>query len=104
MGGAIVSPRASNRERIARERKTSRYHIANLATPLYHGNDKGVMVLTEKLICDCGYNSFSPESMEEVLFCYNDIMMVHQKVVAGWINSCSGRSGPSIELSRRRPS
>ena len=34
MGGAIVSPRASDHERIARERKTSRYDIANLASML----------------------------------------------------------------------
>ena len=77
MGGTIVSPRASDQKRIAWERKTSRYSIVNLATPHYHGGDKGVMVLMEKFICDCGYNSFSPESTEEVLFCYNDIMMVH---------------------------
>jgi hypothetical protein len=55
------------------------------------------MVLTEKFICNCGYNSFSPESTKEVLFCYNDIMMVHQKVIAGWVNSRSGWSGPSVE-------
>ncbi len=96
-GVPIVSPRASDRERIARERKTSRYDIANLATTRYHGDEAGVLVLTEKFICNCGYNSFSLESTEEVLFCYNDIMMVHQKVVAGWVNSCSGRSGPSVE-------
>ena len=97
MGGPIVSPHASARERIAWERKTSRYDIANLATTRYHGNEAGVSILMEKFICDCGYNSFSPESTEEVLFCYNDIMMVHRKVVAGWVNSCSGRSGPSVE-------
>jgi hypothetical protein len=97
MGGHIVSPHDSDHERIAWERKTSRYDIVNLATPRYHGNDKGVMVLSEKFICNCGYNSFSPESMEEVLFCYNDIMMVHQKVIAGWVNSCSGQSSPSVK-------
>jgi hypothetical protein len=103
MGGAIVSPRASDRERIAREQKTSRYDIANLATTRYHGDEAGVLVLTEKFICDCRYNSFSPESTEEVLFCYNDIMMVHQKVVAGWVNSHSGRSGPSVEYPGEGP-
>ena len=96
-GGAIVSPRASDCKRIAREWKTSHYDIAHLASPRYHGNDEGVMVLTEKFICNCGYNSFSPESMEEVLFCYNDIMMVHRKVIASWVNSCSGWSGPSVK-------
>jgi hypothetical protein len=55
------------------------------------------MVLTEKFICDCGYNSFSPESTEEDLFCYDDIMMVHRKVIAGWISPRSGRSGPSVD-------
>lgn len=65
--------------------------------PCYHGDDEGVMVLTEKFICDCGYNSFSPESTEEDLFCYDDIMMVHRKVIAGWISPRSGRSGPSVD-------
>ena len=97
MEGPIVSPCASNRERIAWEQKTSHYDIANFATPCYHGNEASVSVLMEKFICDCRYNSFSPESTKEVLFCYNDIMMVHRKVVAGWVNSHSGESGPSVE-------
>ena len=45
MGGAIVSSRASDRERIAQEQKTSHYNIANLATPRYHGDEAGVLVL-----------------------------------------------------------
>ena len=97
MGGPIVSPSASNRECIAQDPKTSRYNITNLATPLSHSDEAGVTFLMEKFICNCGYTSFSPESTEEVLFCCNEIMMVHRKVVAGWINSCSGRSRPSIE-------
>ena len=56
--------------------------------------------MDELTICflhECGYNSFSPEAPEDVLLCYGDIQLVHRKVVAGWMNSRSGRSGPPVE-------
>ncbi len=46
LGGAIISPRASNRERLAQTLKTSRYDMATLATTKYHGGEDGIQFLT----------------------------------------------------------
>ncbi len=97
LGGAIVSPRASDRECFAWDLKLSRYDIALLATANYHGREDGVQMLTEQHIHDCGYSSILPKSPKDVLICYRDLIMLHRKVVNGWIIFCTGRSGPSVE-------
>ncbi len=51
----------------------------------------------EQYIHDCGYTSLLPESPEDILICYWDIIMIHQKVIDGWVNHRSGRLSPSIE-------
>ncbi len=97
LGGPIVSPRASNRERLARELKASRYNLALLAHSKYHGGKDGVPTLTIEFIHECGYNSFLPEDADDVIICYNDVILVHRKVVTGWYNHRTGRSGPLVE-------
>jgi hypothetical protein len=97
LGGPIISPRACDRERLARDLKISRYDIASLATPKYHGKEDGVQMLTEQFIHDCGYTSLSPESPEVILICYRDIIMLHRKVMDGWVHFRTGRTGPSVE-------
>ncbi len=97
LGGPIISPHASDREQLARTLKTSRYDIATLATSKYHGKEDGVRVLTELYIHDCRYTSFLLESPEDILICYWDIIMIHQKVVDDWVNHRSGWSSPSVE-------
>jgi len=97
LGRPIISPRASDRKQLARDLKISRYDIASLATANYHGNEDGVQMLTEQYIHDCGYTSLSPESPEDVLICYRDIIMLHRKVIDGWVNHRTGRTGPSME-------
>jgi hypothetical protein len=72
LGGSIVSPRASDYERLARDLKLSRYDIASLATANYHGKEDGVQMLTEQFIHDCGYSSLSPKSPKDILICYRD--------------------------------
>jgi len=96
-GGPILSPRASDRERLARSLKTSRFDLAALAHSDYHGGYDGVLALTIGFIHECGYDSISVEASEDVLLCYNDIILVHRKVVAGWTNYRTGRSGPTVE-------
>jgi hypothetical protein len=96
-GGPIRSPRASDRERLARSLKTSRFDLAALAHSDYHGGSDGVSALTIGFIHECGYDSISVEASEDVLLCYNDIILVHRKVVAGWTNYRTGRSGPTVE-------
>jgi hypothetical protein len=90
LGGPIVSPCTSNRKRLARLLKTIRYNVATLATLKYHSGETGIQVLTEHYIHECGYTSLLPESPEDILICYWDIIMIHRKVVDGWVNPCSG--------------
>jgi hypothetical protein len=97
LGGPIISPHDSNCKQLAWTFKTSRYDIAMLATPKYHCKEDGIQILTEQYNHNCGYSSLLPESPEDILICYWDIIMIHQKVIDGWVNHCSGRSGPSIE-------
>jgi hypothetical protein len=97
LGGAIVSPRTSDRERLARDLKLSRYDIASLAIANYHGKEDGVQMLMEQFIHNCGYSSLLPESPKDILICYRDIIMVHHKVINGWVNYRTGRSSPSVE-------
>ena len=93
----IISPRVNDREKIARDRQLSIFDIPGLAHDLYHGGSDGVKELTIKFLHECGYNSFAPEAPEDVLLCYRDIQLVHRKVMSGWFNSRSGRSGPPLE-------
>ena len=96
-GGPIVSPRASDREQLAPDLKTSRFDMATLAHSKYHGGTTGKSELTLDFIHECGYDSITVKAPEDILICYNDIILVHRKVVAGWTNSRTGRSGPTVE-------
>ena len=95
----ITSPRVGDREQYAQDRQLSRFDITGLATKDYHGGFDGVDDLTIPFLHECGYNSFAPEpeAPEDVLICYRDIQLVHCKVLTGWENTRSGRSGPPIE-------
>ena len=96
-GSPIVSPRASNRERLACVLKTSHFDKAMLAHSKYHGGTDGLAELTINFIHERGYEPITVEAPEDNLICYNDIILVHQKVVAGWTNFRTGRSGPTVE-------
>ena len=82
-GGLIISPRASNCKRLARELRTSRFDMATLAHSDYHGGTDGKPNLTIGFIHECGYDSISVEASKDTLLCYNDIILVHWKVVTG---------------------
>jgi hypothetical protein len=71
--------------------------MATLATTKYHGGEDGIQFLMEQYIHNCGYTSLFPESPEDIVICYRDIIMIHRKVVDGWFNHHSGWSGPSVE-------
>jgi hypothetical protein len=96
-GGCIASPRLSDKEQQVRQRQLSIFDIAGLASPLYHGDVDGVPELSVSFIHACGYQSFSPETPNDVLLCYRDIQQLHKKVRQGWYNPRTHLSGPSIE-------
>ena len=96
-GGPIVSPRASDRKRLARVLKTSQFDMATMAHSKYHGGPDGLAELTINFMHDCGYDSITVEAPKDILICYNDIILVHREVVAGWMIFRTGRSGPTVE-------
>jgi hypothetical protein len=97
LGRQVESPRPSDKERQARNRKTSIYNVAGLASLAYHGNHYGVETLDIPFIHMCGYQSISTALAEDVLLCYRNIQQVHRKVRQGWMNPRTHVSGPSVE-------
>ncbi len=96
-GGPIISLHASDCNRLTRELRTSRYDLATLAHSWYHGGVDGMLELTIKFIHECGNNSLTTKAPKDVLIYYNDIVLVHRKVITGWTNYHTGRSGPLVE-------
>ena len=77
--------------------KTSCNDMAALAHSEYHGGPDGETELTIEFIHECGYDSISVDPPEDILISYNNIILAHWKVVTGWMNYRTGRSGPIVE-------
>jgi hypothetical protein len=95
-GGSIVSPRHSNRAMHARTLGASRFDIIKLATKEYHVSMDGVSTLSEKLIQECGYRTVKA-TVEDVVVCFNDIIMVHHRMRKLWYNSFAHTMGPQVD-------
>jgi hypothetical protein len=91
VGGAIVSPRHSNREMYARTLGASCFDIIHLATKEYHVGMDGIDTLTEENIQACGYAPIKA-SIKDVVVCYNDIILIHNKV-SGYAHTL----GPQVD-------
>ncbi len=53
--------------------------------------------MTLSFIHACGYQSFTTESTDNVLPCYNSIQLLHKKIWQAWFNPRTLQSGPSVE-------
>jgi hypothetical protein len=53
--------------------------MATLAHSQYHGGPDGVTELTIEFIHECGYDSISVDAPEDILICYNDIILVQSE-------------------------
>lgn len=69
-----------------------------LATEDYHVGMDGCATLTEDVLQDCGYAHIKA-SVEDVVVCYNDIILVHNKVQELWYNAYAHTSGPQVTRS-----
>ena len=96
MGGPIISPRHSDRAFHARALGASRFDVIRLATEDYHIGMDGCDTLTEEILQDCGYSHIKA-SIEDVVVCYNDIILVHNKVRELWYNAYAHTSGPQVD-------
>ena len=95
IGGPIISPRHSDRAMHARTLGASRFDVMKLASAEYHSGMDGVEDLSEKFIQDCGYGIVKA-TVEDVVVCFNDIIMVHRKVRDLWHNSYAHTLGPQV--------
>ena len=60
-----------------------------------HAGMDGVDVLTECFIQDCGYGIVKA-TVEDVVVCFNDIIMIHRKVRDLWHNNYAHTMGPQV--------
>jgi hypothetical protein len=97
MGGQIMSPRSTDKERQARLLKLSCHDVAGLACNEYHSGPAGINELTLKFIHACGYQTFPMEDADDVLSCYSHIQLLHKKVRQAWFNPPTLQSGPSVD-------
>jgi hypothetical protein len=92
VGGPIVSPCHSNRAMHAQTLGASRFNIIKLATKEYHVGMDGILTLSKKLIQECGYGTIKA-TVEDIVVCFNDIIMVHHRVRELWYNSFAHTMG-----------
>jgi hypothetical protein len=56
----------------------------------------GVTVLTDDLLEARGFAQVT-RNVEDVMVCYNDIILAHRKIVELWYNAFSHTSGPQVD-------
>jgi hypothetical protein len=86
VGGPIVSPRHRDRAMHTHTLGASCFDVIRLATKEYHVGMDGIATLTEADIQDCGYGQVKATA-EDVVVCYNNIILAHRKVCELWFNS-----------------
>jgi hypothetical protein len=96
VGGPIISPPHCNRAMHARTLGASCFDVIRLATKDYHGGMDGVVNLTEEAIWACGYGQVKATA-EDVIVCYNDIILAHCKVSELWHNGYAHTFGPQVD-------
>jgi hypothetical protein len=96
VGGPIISPPHCDRAMHARTLGASCFDIIQLATKDYHGGMDGVVNLTEEDIRACGYGQVKAIA-EDVVVCYNDIILAHRKVSELWHNGYAHTFGPQVD-------
>ena len=96
-GGRIKTPRSFDPARRAREMKTNRFDLAGLADAGYHVGVDGVDDLDERIISNCGYQSFHVDHPADILLCFQEIVNLHKIVVRTWTNTRTHFSGLVVE-------
>jgi len=71
------------------------FDVMKLSSAEYHYGMDGVDVLNESFIQDCGYGIVKA-TMEDVVVCFDDIIVVHHKVRKLWHNNYAHTMGPQV--------
>ena len=85
----------------ARSLGASRFDVIRLVTPEYHVDMDGCESLTEDVLRECGYAQIKA-CVEDVVVCYNDIIMGHHKIRDLWYNPSAHTSGPQVDKILRK--
>jgi len=80
VGVSLISPRHRDRDLRARTLGASRFDVVRLACSEYHIGMDGVTVLTDNLLAARGFAQVTA-NVEDVMVCYNDIILAHRKIV-----------------------
>ena len=67
-----------------------------LACPEYHIGMDGITLLTEEILEARGFSQVTG-NIEDVVMCYNDIILGHAKITELWYNSYNHTSGPQVD-------
>ncbi len=78
----------------ARTTGVSRFDVERLATPEYHGGTNGVTTLDVAYLGRCGLNTIS---MDDIMTCYNDIILAHHCIQECWLNPHTNTYGPQVD-------
>jgi hypothetical protein len=96
VGEPIISPRHGDRTIQARSLGASRFDVFCLVNNDYHIGMDGCDTLTEEVLQDCGYAHIKA-SIKDVVVCFNDIILVHNKVRELWYKAYTHTSGPQVD-------
>jgi hypothetical protein len=89
-GRPVLSP-WENKDRTS---GVSRFDVERLAIPDYHGKENGVGMLNAGYLQRCGYHMISSD---DVVTCYNEIILGHWKIWDGWHNPVTNTWGPQVD-------
>jgi hypothetical protein len=96
VGGSVISPRTRDRDLHTHTLGASRFDVIKLACSEYHVGMDGVPMLTEDILAAQGFAQ-ALANVEDVVVCYNDIILAHRKIMELWYNSYAHTSGPQID-------
>jgi hypothetical protein len=95
-GGLVISPRHRDWDLRARTLGASRFDVINLACTEYHIGMDGITVLTDDILEARGFAQVTG-TVEDVMVCYNDIILAHRKIIDLWYNAYTHTSGPQVD-------
>jgi hypothetical protein len=95
-GGSLISPRHHDWDLCARTLGVSRFDVIKLACSKYHIGRDGVTILTNDIL-EARCFAQVTATLEDVMMCYNHIILAHRKIIELWYNAYAHTSGPQVD-------
>jgi hypothetical protein len=74
----------------------SRFDVIKLACSEYHIGRDGVIILTDDILEARGFAQVTA-TVEDMMVCYNNIILAHRKIIELWYNAYAHTSGPQVD-------